>query len=184
MRWCTAWQSLKPQIHSEIGEIDTCVSIKCNRGSTQTQTWCCGSLHEGSLTFPLVIHTSTPCSVIPVRALNWLCHNHGECSQASHCNEYIWLHYPTTRGVAPRRWCPTGLPRYLISSNSLTPARMDRAICVHQNERHQINSIAIKRHYYVNIECVKRIPSSVGYRWNSHSSGAISDCAKVKHWMW
>lgn len=47
------------------------------------------------------IHTHTPCSVIPVRALNYLCHDHGECCQASHCSEYIWLHYPTTHGVAP-----------------------------------------------------------------------------------
>lgn len=46
-------------------------------------------------------HTHTPCSVIPVRALNYLCHDHGECCQASHSSEYIRLHYPTTHGVAP-----------------------------------------------------------------------------------
>lgn len=110
-----------------------------------------GSLYEGSLTFRFVIHTdththtSTPCSVIPVRALNYLCHNHGECCQASHCSEYIWLHYPTTHGVPPKWWCaPTG--RWYIWFHQIfwPPGRMLPAMCVHHQNNWQKTLLLLK----------------------------------------
>ncbi len=146
--------SIKSQILSKIGEMDTCASILCNGWPIQTQMLPHGSLYERRVTFPLVIHTdthihthtSTPCSVIPVRALNYLCHYHGECCRASRCSEYIWLHYPTTHGVAPRRWCaPTGLPHIWFHQMKVSdpPVRMDPAMCVHHQNNWHINSITI-----------------------------------------
>lgn len=134
--------------------MDTCATTVCSRWPIQIQMLPHGSFYEGSLTFPLVIHTdthtctSTPCSVIPVRALNYLCHNHSECCQASHCSEYIWLHYPATHGVPPRWWCaPTGRRYIWFHQIFWPPGRMFPTMCVHHQNNWHINSITVKVYY-------------------------------------
>lgn len=145
-----------------------------------------------SLTFTFLVihtqghtHTSThmyiPYSVIPVRALNYLCHDHGECCQASHSSEYIWLHYPTTHGGAPSRWCaPTGLPEIWFHQMKVSEptVSMDAAIRVH------------RLHDYLNpllssVHCSwwwwggsKYLYSGRRHRQNSPCSWTINDCAE------
>lgn len=129
------------------------------------------------------IHTHTPCSVIPVRALNYLCHDHGECCQASHCSEYIWLHYPTTRGVAP--WGDM-LPldsqifdfikwRYLTPRGWIRPCVSTIRI-IDTWTPLPLKSITIFWILYVGRPKYQHFGRRC--RWNSHCSWTISDFAK------
>ena len=71
--------------------------------------------YEGSFTFPWVTqqhinsHTSSPHSVIPVRALNYLCNNHG--SDARYLAQWIYsVVLPDTYIWMPRGQCAPAEP--------------------------------------------------------------------------
>lgn len=166
--------------------------LKQNESKGDLNKWRCSSMAR-YLTYPYVIHADTQLYththihsslVIPVGALNYLCHNHSKCCQASQRSKHIWLHYSITHAVAPR-WCaPSGRQDVWFHHIFRAPCERGSSHVWPPSE-----SLTYKRHYgessllcywMVCMGSPKYQHFTGRYRWNSHCSRTISDCAKAK----